>query len=163
MARTKDILFLICVLLSLGSAFQFVGGRLDHLETGIVRLVQAGQFSHTFDRSNIFSASEDVFFGTSLLGYEAEYAGDATPANELHTHIEVTNLALNALRTTILITLDTTALTGNPSDVSLVQMGYMVLGTDFSGITNGPDSSYVFVQTSSMFSTPDGTAQLFSF
>lgn len=67
------------------------------------------------------------------------------------THIEVTNLRLNALRTAVIFTLDLTPDTGTASVVNFVQMTYIVVGSDFSGfIENSPTSSYVFVRTSSL-------------
>ena len=124
-----------------------------------MELTSAGSFTKTFDRSNIFSASEDVFIGTGLLGYEAQFGLSSTPANERVLHIEVTHLNLNALRTAILITLDLTADSGTPSTVNFVQLSYLIVGSDFSGfIPNSPTSSYVFVRTASLIAGPnDGT------
>ena len=69
MISKKQTLCVILLLLSIVSAEEFIGGRLDHMETGMLELTSAGDFTHTFDRSNIFSAAEDIFIGTGLLGF----------------------------------------------------------------------------------------------
>ena len=74
------------------------------------------------------------------------------------THIEVTNLNLNTLRTAILITLDLTPDAGTPSIISFVQMSYLIVGSDFSGfVPNSPTSSYVFARTASLVAGPSSS------
>ena len=57
MVRKEQTLFIILLLLGIGATYDFIGGRLPHMDTGMVELTSAGSFTKTFDRSGIFSAS----------------------------------------------------------------------------------------------------------
>lgn len=42
MFSKKQTLLIVLLLCSLGSTYDFIGGRLDHMETGMVELTSAG-------------------------------------------------------------------------------------------------------------------------
>lgn len=113
-ANTKLVLVLLGLLAAQGYCQDFTGGHLDHLYTGMMRIenddgsaIDENTYNHVLTRSDVFSLTEDLHIGTSILDYSHFPLNfNNGDGNQHALHIEVINPHMNGIRNTFMLELE---------------------------------------------------------